>query len=70
MSLSRATLLLLNSNVLMLSRPLVPSGVVGAVSQKLNSVSLLTPLSQCGEMYKAGTDALPISMCLKIYSGS
>lgn len=40
MSLSRATLLLLISNALVLSRPLVPSRMVGAVSHKLNSVSL------------------------------
>lgn len=40
MSPHRAILLLLNSNVLMLSRPLVPSRMVGAVRQKLNSVSL------------------------------
>lgn len=70
MSPSRAMLLLLNSNVLMLNRPLVPSRMVGAVSQKLNSVSLQTPLSQCGEMCKAGTDALPIFICLKRYSGT
>lgn len=40
MSPSRAILLLLNSNVLMLSRPLVPSRMVGPVSQKLDFVSL------------------------------
>lgn len=48
MSSSTAILLLLYSNVLMLSRPLVPSRMVGAVSQKLNFVSLQTPLLQWG----------------------
>lgn len=48
MSPSRAILLLLNSNVLMLSRPLVPSRMVGPVSQKLHFVSLQHPCHSVG----------------------
>lgn len=59
MSPSRAILLLLNSNVLILSRPPVPSRVVATVGQKLNCVSLQTPLSQRGDMCKAGTELVP-----------
>lgn len=39
-------MLLLNSNLLKLDRPLVPPRMEGAASQKLNFVSLQIPLPQ------------------------